>query len=307
MRIILLTALTLFMASCDDDSDILKEKEMRLLKQYIEANNIEVEPQSSGLYFISEGGGTGTHPEASDWTTIRYTAKLINNRIFDSTDEDIARTNGLFSSSVLYGDRRIELSTLGLAGVRDGLKLMKEGEKATLIIPSHLAYGRHGTNLIPPYSTLIYDIELVRVIKDPVIYEKQMIDEYLAQYTDSTHLSVETKEFDIFEFYYIELEAGSGEDYPDEAKSVDIYYTGRLTDGRIFDTKTSGTPFNFVLGEASTIVGFEEAVKLMKTGGKSRVLIPSSLAYGILGQSNIPGYTPLVFDLELLEIRDGPF
>ncbi len=114
--------------SCDDGSDNLnKEKELRLLKQYLEANNITVEPESSGLYYILSKEGSGTNPGINDWVIIRYTARLINNRIFDTTDESTAISNNIYSTSILYGDKRMEIQQMGLTGVREGLLLMKEG------------------------------------------------------------------------------------------------------------------------------------------------------------------------------------
>ncbi len=59
--------------------------------------------------------------------------------------------------------------------------------------------------------------------------------------------------------------------------------------------------YKFVVGE--NISGFDEGITLMAEGGKSTILIPSSLAYGTIGRyPGIPGYTPLLFDLELVKV-----
>lgn len=288
--------------SCDDGSDNLdKEKELRLLKQYLEANNITVEPESSGLYYIPSAEGGGTSPGINDWVVIRYTARLINDRIFDTTDESTAVSNNIYSSSVLYGDKRMEIQQMGLMGVREGLSLMKEGGQATLIIPSFIGYGSEGMGSVPGYTTLVYDIELVKVISDAEAYEQQMIDEYIAGYADSAHLTVEKRESGM---YYIEVLEGTGEGFNDESEKASVYYTGALTDGRVFDSNIGGNPFIFDLGGNETIPGFEEGVKLLKLEGRSRIVLPSSIAYGEEGSGDkIPGYTPLVFDLRLVDIQ----
>ncbi|MFP4367236.1 MAG: FKBP-type peptidyl-prolyl cis-trans isomerase [Bacteroidales bacterium] len=291
-----------FLISCEDNSsDLEKEKEMRLLEQYLELNNIQVEPESNGLYFIPRNEGSGITPLNDDWVIISYTGKLVNNTIFDSTDEEIARKENVYSSSVIYGDRRMDFNTFKVKGVYEGLRLMKEGAEATLIIPSQLGYGSESSGIVPPYSTLIYDIKLVKVIKDPVAYEQELIDDYISLYTDSTHLAVEEKESGI---YYIELFSGTGDTTPGDSTQASIFYRGMLTDGREFDTNIGDETFDFIIGQNSAIRGFEEGVKLMKKDGKSRIIIPSSLGYGVEGSGNkIPGYTPLVFDLELTDFQ----
>jgi FKBP-type peptidyl-prolyl cis-trans isomerase FkpA len=301
------TAAALFsfviLVSCSDSSDDLnKEKEMRLIRQYLESKNINAEPKASGLYFISTQEGSGAKAKLDNWVVISYTARLINDRIFDTTDEGIARSNNIFSTSLLYGTRRLNVATLAIKGVQEGLVMMREGGRATLIIPSHLGFGSSGTAAIPGYSTLVYDIELIRVIDNPEVYEKELIDNYILLYNDSTHLVVTKKESGL---YYIELLEGTGEDVPADSERVSVFYHGTLTDGRVFDSNIGGSVFRFNIGSNQTIAGFEEAIKHMTKAGRARAVIPSSLGYGPEGSgAKIVGYTPLVFDLELVNIEE---
>ncbi|MFW5877640.1 MAG: FKBP-type peptidyl-prolyl cis-trans isomerase, partial [bacterium] len=97
---------------------------------------------------------------------------------------------------------------------------------------------------------------------------------------------------------------GTGDTTPGDSTQASIFYRGMLTDGREFDTNIGDETFDFIIGQNSAIRGFEEGVKLMKKDGKSRIIIPSSLGYGVEGSGNkIPGYTPLVFDLELTDFQ----
>lgn len=299
--LLLLIFPVIILFSCSSESDKMeKEKEMRYIKQYLDINNITVEPQKSGLYFINAVDGDGLKPERTNWVILRYTVSTIWDIVVETTDEKTARDHGLFNGSSLYGDKRMPINALTVNGVIEGLQLMKEGGRATLIIPSHLAYGTAGIGLIPPYTTLVYDIELSKVISDPVVFEKSLIDNYIALYSDSTHLLVQEKDNGL---YYIETYEGTGSTYPQNTDQVSLFYKGSLTDGRVFDSRTGGTPFEFNIGMNATISGFEEGVKMMRKGGKSRIVIPSALAYGTAGTgSNIPGYTPLVFELELIDI-----
>jgi FKBP-type peptidyl-prolyl cis-trans isomerase len=97
--------------------------------------------------------------------------------------------------------------------------------------------------------------------------------------------------------YYIETKAGTGTT-PAYGKKVSVKYTGSYVDGTIFD---SGT-FSFNLGMGQVIEGWDEGIGYMKVGGKATLIVPSDLGYGPDGYGDIPGYTPLIFEVELLKI-----
>ncbi len=104
--------------------------------------------------------------------------------------------------------------------------------------------------------------------------------------------------------YYVEIKQGNGRK-AENGKTLVVHYTGKTIDGKIFDSSVQRSkPFNFVLGQGQVIKGWEEGFLLMKEGGQARFIIPSDLAYGKDGYSNlILPYSTLVFDVELLEIR----
>lgn len=84
---------------------------------------------------------------------------------------------------------------------------------------------------------------------------------------------------------------------------VSVRYKGWLIDGDVFDENETGEPFKLVLGMNQVIKGWEEGLKLMKTGEKYRLIIPWYLAYGTLGNGPIPPFTSIVFDVQLIEIQ----
>lgn len=106
---------------------------------------------ASGLQYEVLKEGTGAHPKATDSVTCHYEGRLIDGKIFDSS----------------Y--KRGEPATFGLqqviAGWTEGLQLMKEGAKYRFFIPYMLGYGASGAGQsIPPYATLIFDVELINVV-----------------------------------------------------------------------------------------------------------------------------------------------
>lgn len=87
-------------------------------------------------------------------------------------------------------------------------------------------------------------------------------------------------------------------------------YTGWLYDpsatdkkGLQFDTSLAGTPLSFTLGAGQVIVGLEQGVNGMKVGGARRIVIPSSLGYGITRNGPIPPFSPLIFEVDLLDAQ----
>lgn len=111
----------------------------------------EVHTTASGLQYEVLTEGTGAQPEATDQVEVHYTGKLIDGTVFDSSVErGVPATFGV---------------TQVIPGWVEALQLMKAGAKWRLFIPSNLAYGPTGAgNLIGPNSTLIFDVELLKVV-----------------------------------------------------------------------------------------------------------------------------------------------
>ncbi len=112
---------------------------------------VEVKTTPSGLQYEVLTEGDGPTPAATDQVEVHYTGKLIDGTVFDSSvDRGMPATFGV---------------TQVIPGWVEALQLMKAGSKWRLFIPSQLAYGPQGAgNIIGPNATLIFDVELLKVI-----------------------------------------------------------------------------------------------------------------------------------------------
>lgn len=114
--------------------------------------NSKVKTTTSGLQYevLQEGDGK-TKPKASDVVQVKYTGKLLDGTVFDSTDKN--------------GGAPMDINLSGvIKGWTEGIQLMSKGSKYRFYIPSDLAYGDQGAGgAIPGGSTLIFDVELVDI------------------------------------------------------------------------------------------------------------------------------------------------
>ena len=124
--------------------DTVNEKMVTALVMNFGNGDTIIAPTSSGLYFIQDPDsvGEGIKPTLGRLITVEYTGTLLDGTEFDSDDWFVHQ----------HGS--------ATAGWTEGLSMMKKGGRATLIVPSELAYGQFQQGEIPRYSTLIFDVKL---------------------------------------------------------------------------------------------------------------------------------------------------
>jgi peptidylprolyl isomerase len=103
---------------------------------------------------------------------------------------------------------------------------------------------------------------------------------------------------------YVDLVIGKGP-MPKVGQTISVLYTGKLTNGTVFDsTRTrNNEPFETPIGVGQVIKGWDEGMLTMRVGGKRRLTIPPSLGYGAASEGPIPANSTLIFDVELLAVK----
>jgi FKBP-type peptidyl-prolyl cis-trans isomerase len=253
--------------------------------------------------------------ELGDGIIIRY---LITKESNDSVIVDSKKVSENGSGYIQFG-----LSKSSFKGsFEDGMLMMHKGDSAAFIVSADSFFLKtNEQNALPPgfkpgdHLRAVIKIKEVRtkkeleenqkkqqaeqeaMMKDAEGKEKPALEKYL---TDN-NIKVQPTASGL---YYIETKKGNGAS-PKPTDMVTVHYTGKLMDGTVFDSsEKQGQPAQFQLNQV--IPGWTEALQLMKKGGKAQLVIPSKLAYGPRGGGPIPPFAPLVFDVELIDIKPAP-
>ncbi len=232
--------------------------------------SVLAEQEVGELEYIEVEAGDGPMPVAGDRVFVHYTGMLEDGTVFDSSVE----RGTPFSFVLGQGDV--------IRGWDEGIALMNQGGKATLIIPPNLAYGATGAgNAIPPNATLTFEVELVDIVKPPQPAE---VDD-----DDFEDLPSGIRIFDI--------EVGDGEEVA-EGDRISIHFTAWIQDGAMLaSSEDQGQPAIYTLGAAEIFLNdWDEGIVGMAVGGHRQLLIPAELA----GQAAQPGEI-LLLEVKLLD------
>ena len=150
----------------------IQAKEAVDASSYIASHKLVLKTTASGLKYQIIKPSAKPKPLKGDTVLVNYTCRGLDGKVYDSSVESVAKASGLNQPGRTYEPYQLEVGTGGvIPGWDEGLLLLNEGSKAMFVVPSSLAYGAQGSGEIGPYSTLIFDIELVKVkpIKHPVV------------------------------------------------------------------------------------------------------------------------------------------
>ena len=138
----------------EQEANKMKDGETEKIKAYVEERNIDVEPTESGLYVVVTEKGNGPKPKVGDKVKVHYTGTLLDGTKFDSSLD----RGTPFEFPI--GQGRV------IRGWDEGIAMLNVGSKATLIIPSSIGYGERGAGRdIPPFAPLVFDVELIDIVK----------------------------------------------------------------------------------------------------------------------------------------------
>ena len=148
------------------EQDKAKNGEAAKFNAFLTKGSLKPTVTATGLNYVITKEGSGPKPVAGDTVLVNYTGKFLSGKVFDTSYPEVAKKAGTFNAQRPYEPLKMPVGMNGsIPGFEEGLMLASKGTKATLILPSKLAYGEQGSQGIPPFTPLIFEIEMVNIIK----------------------------------------------------------------------------------------------------------------------------------------------
>lgn len=306
-------------------------------KRYFDAwmslNHPGVQPTGLGIYVLEEEEGDGEVIAEDNYVYASYTITDLKGNITSYTEKETAEQLGEYTPENYYGPKVLTTFEGTIpAGVGNALIGMKPGGRKKVIVPSWLmTYNSYDTpeEYIESSSTgttdCIYDIKVTDVALDISQHEIRQMAQYFSDNGDIFGIFTSADSLQ-YGFYYKQLQAPANTiTFPSDT-TIYINYTGKLLNGLVFDTtiekvaKDNGIysasrtyePTSISWGESyedltmgssgsSVISGFALTLWQMHAFEKGIGVFYSPLGYSYNGSGNsIPGYSPLVFEIELV-------
>lgn len=234
------------------------------------------------IHFVGEGD---KKPTENDWLELQMINLLTDSVIYDS---ELSENNGVirmpFSGSKYFG-------------------VLSEGDSATFILP---ASGLLQYNYDSAAQLMQMNVKLVRILSETEVAEPEKVDPELdeqrriAVYLRKKKVTVQPNGEGA---YLLETEKAPAA-APDTSRTIEVVYTGRFLDGRVFDDPEMSLQFTRG-AEGQLLRGLEMQVLKMNTGDRAVILLPSRLAFGKEGSTDgrVKPYTPVVYEIKRIATK----
>lgn len=307
----------------------------RYIESYVKTYYPTAKSTPLGSYIIDSKTGSG--PAAGDagsypFLYVDYSAWDLDGQLVYSTDVNLMKKVGLYSTSTYCGPTLWSRANDNLmVGLDEIVSSMNEGGEVSALIPGWLATKtryknakEYLDNVDAASSTAIYQIRLINRISDA---DKWQIDS-IGRYLSRNYPSKSVADSSANGLYIIPIDTPSQEKQPLDTAFY-VNYVGRLLDGTVFDTNIKDTAKVYGIysssrsygstvtkitksadnenettvsfGGSTPITGFSYAIKQLRKNEKIVTIFYSNHGYGASGTGSIPPYSPLRFDIEVVE------
>lgn len=278
----LLLATTIF-SSCKKEYESIESVDDAAIQAYLKKNNLSFDKDTKGYYYKVTTPGTGDVVKNQDSVYYSYIFKTLSGQVLNQTSD--LMIPGTFLG---YTDRfTINSVSYVFTPIREVLTKLKRGGKATLIMPSSMAFGKNGVSFlnIGSNENILVDLGIYSGAK------RHEIDEFeINKFIANNNLTLIK---DPSRARYSITTPGTGTDVINVNSTIVANYTVRYLDGTVLQSSTDGT-FTDVL--SNLYKGWQLILPGKVTaGGKLRLIIPADLANGV---------SPLDFDIEIVKVTN---
>jgi FKBP-type peptidyl-prolyl cis-trans isomerase len=290
----LLASIGMFSSCAFNEINQQNEQSDAEIQKYIKDRGLTMQKTADGMYYSKDTkASTGKAAAVSDLVKFHYKVSLLDGSLVDSTNRSLNQ----FKTEV-WGSKA-SIFTLPLSN-------LKEGESGVFILPSTLAFGGSSFANVPAYATIRVDITVTSIrteaeqiddmkvaydMKDAVLTTSGMLFKKLVEKPTAAQVligqNVVVSYVGKFGYNIMQQDAA-----------------GKWIYSSTFGSGTIGSASNaYYAGSGNLISGFEEAVMKLRIGERASIILPYKLAYGTTGNSAIPGYSPLYFEIEIISAQ----
>ncbi|MCF0167790.1 MAG: FKBP-type peptidyl-prolyl cis-trans isomerase [Bacteroidales bacterium] len=286
-----------------------------------------ITPTKSGIYVLEHQMGSGSRVTDSCYVFAYTAIKSLGGSYYSVASPDLCKRMGTYSDTIHYAPEVLMTDNYSNYDcVEELLKMTSVGSRIVALVPPELTLTTlpkeyqssyyQSANTQAYNDNVIYEIDVINVVKDIYEYEKSLLSEYAETHYPGLDSISEG-------FYFKKLEEKADADTIAYGSTGDVRYIGRLMDDFVFDTNIQDTAKKYRLynsdneykalevtvnnpeetsASSDVIAGFEKAVRMMRKGEKAVAFFWSPLGYGTTGSGkNIKAFMPLCFYLELEE------
>ena len=259
-------------------------------------------PTGTGLYYKQIVAGTGDKLEVGEVITLRL-AYYVGDSLLFTTDNLPEPAVDQVRESIFQGD------------LYEGLRMMHVGDSMSFMINADSTFRKQfhapvipdfvGPDVFLRWEVVVDDATTEEEFQQRKMEEmaamQRQADDVFAAYLEANGIKTQPQESGLV---YVCTKKGKGPK-PGFKQKVKVHYTGKLLDGRVFDSSVErGEPIEFQLGVGQVIPGWDEGIALMSKGEKGVLYIPAKLAYGARQAGDmITPFSNLVFEVELVDFE----
>jgi FKBP-type peptidyl-prolyl cis-trans isomerase len=273
------------------EDDVIAQRNETQIQQYISAKKLAATKAPNGVYYtITKSNPNGRVLTLGDTIRLHYVISRLDDVKVDSSS---VLKNQPFTFFNNGGENNIFLKML---------PYMREGEQATFIVPSKIVGNNQELQGVAANTPIRCDITFFKNYSEDITIDNFVATKKLTVKEKISAVSGTTG----FTNYvtYIQNQVGAADLVA--GKVAKLKYTGRLLNGFVFDTNVGKTDsLNYTVGGTNNYVqGFKIGVDKMRLGEKATFIFPSGLGYGNRAQNSIPAYSPLIFEIEIVAMKD---
>jgi len=294
-------------ASCEKkDYQTIVELDEENIQNYIRQNHLDMTPLgNTGMYYQVLEEGNGMELDYNKIVPLVFTLKTHDGSFSSLDTFSVINRYADYLGYFPYGSDVAGNQSGSPLDKEEGLKvvlnqvLKRANGKVRVLVPSRYAYGRNGSGKIGSNQSIDYVIHAIDTTDLPA-YEDYSIKNYLSSLGTSTDY-IETPGG----IYYHISQEGTGKQVQTES-TVEIGYVLKTLNGTVVEESSTDS---LSISLASTIAGWREVLPKLKEGGKVRMVLPSSQAYGIKGTasssttgSGIPPFSSIDFEVSVKKV-----